>query len=185
MGQPAMDDFTERQIDSTAVFDGALLRVRRDRVALPDGREATREYILHQGAAIILPMLDEERVVLVRQYRYPVASETIEFPAGKIDSGESSRITAERELLEETGYRAGILEFAFSVHPCVGYADEKIDFYFASGLEHVGHPGEDGEFLAPLVMPLAELLRKADTGELTEAKTLIGAYWLERRRARA
>ncbi|MFO0481077.1 MAG: NUDIX domain-containing protein, partial [bacterium] len=97
-----MDDFTERQIDSTAVFDGALLKVRRDRVRLPDGREALREYILHPGAAIILPVLDDGRVILVRQYRYPVGRETLEFPAGKIDAGESSRATAERELLEET-----------------------------------------------------------------------------------
>jgi ADP-ribose pyrophosphatase len=177
-----MEDFSERQIESTAVFDGALLRVRRDRVRLPDGHEAIREYILHPGAAIILPLLDDERVVLVRQYRYPVGRETLEFPAGKIDAGESSRSTAERELLEETGYRAGCLEFAFTVHPCVGYADEQIDFYLATGLHHVGHPGEDGEFLAPLVLPLAELLRQADSGELTEAKTLIGAYWLARRR---
>lgn len=176
------DDFREHQIDSTSVFDGALLRVRRDRVRLPDGREALREYILHQGAAIILPVLDDGRVVLVRQFRYPVGRETIEFPAGKIDAGESSRATAERELLEETGYQATHLDFAFTVHPCVGYADERIDFYLATGLVHVGHPGEDGEFLASLVMTLDELLSQADCGQLTEAKTLIGAYWLARRR---
>ena len=88
-------------------------------------------------------------------------------------------------LLEETGYRAGSLEFAFTVHPCVGYADERIDYYLATRLEHVGHPGEDGEFLATVVSPLDELLRQADAGEQTEAKTLLGAYWLARRRHRA
>ena len=178
-----MDDFTERQIDSTAVFDGALLKVRRDRVRLPDGREALREYILHPGAAIILPVLDDGRVVLVRQYRYPVGRETLEFPAGKIDAGESSHTAAERELLEETGYRAGSLEFAFTVHPCVGYADERIDYYLATRLVHVGHPGEDGEFLSTVVVSLDEMLRQADSGEQTETKTLLGAYWLARRRA--
>ncbi|MCE2981070.1 MAG: NUDIX hydrolase [Betaproteobacteria bacterium] len=172
-------------MDSTAVFDGALLKVRRDRVRLPDGREALREYILHPGAAIILPVLDDGRVILVRQYRYPVGRETLEFPAGKIDAGESSRATAERELLEETGYRAGCLEFAFTVHPCVGYADERIDYYLATRLLHVGHPGEDGEFLSTVVSPLDELLRQADAGEQTEAKTLLGAYWLARRRDRS
>lgn len=175
-----MDDFTERQIDSTAVFDGALLKVRRDRVRLPDGREALREYILHPGAAIILPVLDDGRVVLVRQFRYPVGRETLEFPAGKIDAGESTRTTAERELLEETGYRATSLEFAFTVHPCVGYADERIDYYLATGLVHVGHPGEDGEFLSTVVLSLDEMLRQADAGEQTETKTLLGAYWLAR-----
>jgi ADP-ribose pyrophosphatase len=122
---------------------------------------------------------------MVRQYRYPVAQETLEFPAGKIDAGESSRTTAERELLEETGYTAAHLDFAFTVLPCVGYADERIDFYLATGLTHIGHPGEDGEFLSSLVMPLAELLQLADSGALTEAKTLIGAYWLARRANRS
>lgn len=175
-------DFTEHQIDSTPVFDGALLKVRRDRVRLPDGREGLREYIRHPGAAIVLPILDDGRVVLVRQWRYPVGRETLEFPAGKIDAGESSLATARRELLEETGYRAGELAFAFTVHPCVGYADERIDYFLATGLEHVGHPGEDGEFLSTLLLPLEELLRQADAGEQTETKTLLGTYWLARRR---
>ncbi|MBC7780320.1 MAG: NUDIX hydrolase [Proteobacteria bacterium] len=180
---PPVSEFAESAIESTVVFGGALLEVRRDLVRLPDGREATREYIRHPGAAIILPMLDDERVVMVRQYRYPVAHETLEFPAGKIDAGESTRVTAERELLEETGYRATHLEFAFAVHPCVGYADERIDFYLATGLVHVGHPGEDGEFLAAEIVLLSELLRRVDTGTSTEAKTMIGAYWLARRAA--
>lgn len=175
-------DFTEHQIDSTPVFDGALLKVRRDRVRLPDGREGLREYIRHPGAAIVLPILDDGRVVLVRQWRYPVGRETLEFPAGKIDAGESSLATARRELLEETGYRAGELAFAFTVHPCVGYADERIDYFLATGLEHVGHPGEDGEFVSTLLLPLEELLRQADAGEQTETKTLLGTYWLARRR---
>jgi ADP-ribose pyrophosphatase len=176
--------FAETLVESGAVFDGKLLRVRRDRVRLPDGKEATREYILHPGAAIILPVLDDGRVVLVRQYRYPVAVETLEFPAGKIDAGESSRSTAERELLEETGYRTARIEFAFSILPCVGYADERIDFYLATGLTYVGHPGEEGEFLAAETMRLEDLLALADSGGLAEAKTLIGAYWLARHRGR-
>jgi ADP-ribose pyrophosphatase len=176
-----MDDFTETRIDSTAMFEGALLKVRRDRVRLPDGREALREYIQHPGAAIILPVLDDGRLVLVRQYRYPVGRETLEFPAGKIDAGESSRTTAERELLEETGYRAGSLQFAFTVHPCVGYADERIDYYLATGLVHEGHPGEDGEFVATVLLPLEAVLRQVDSGEQTETKTMLGAYWLARR----
>ncbi len=173
--------FVETREQSETVFQGRLLHVRRDLVRLPDGKTATREYILHPGAAIILPVLDDGRVVLVRQYRYPVGLQTLEFPAGKIDAGESSRSTAERELLEETGYRAAQIEFAFAVHPCVGYADERIDFYLATGLTFVGHPGEEGEFLAAEAMPLDALLAEADAGRLTEAKTLLGAYWLARR----
>ena len=160
---------------------GALLQVHRDRVQLPDGREATREYVRHPGAAIILPVLDDGRLLMVRQYRYPVGAETLEFPAGMIDPGEPSLETARRELLEETGHVAGVLEFAFHVLPCVGYADERIDYFLARGLRHVGHPGEDGEFLAVETVSLDVLLAAADRGELAEAKTLIGAYWLARR----
>ena len=176
-----MDDFVERRLASEQVFDGALLSVHRDRVRLPDGREASREYIRHPGAAIVLPVLDDGRLLMVRQYRYPVGAETLEFPAGKIDAGEPSLQTARRELLEETGYEAERIEFVFHVLPCVGYADERIDFYLARGLRHVGHPGEDGEFLAAEAVSLDTLLAAADRGELTEAKTLIGAYWLARR----
>lgn len=177
----AMDDFVERPLASEQVFYGALLSVHRDRVRLPDGREASREYIRHPGAAIVLPVLDDGRLLMVRQYRYPVGVETLEFPAGKIDAGEPSLRTAHRELLEETGHEAGRMEFAFHVLPCVGYADERIDFYLARGLRHVGHPGEDGEFLAVEAVSLDTLLAAADRGELTEAKTLIGVYWLARR----
>jgi ADP-ribose pyrophosphatase len=176
-----MSAFVERPLDSERVFDGALLQVHRDRVQLPDGREATREYVRHPGAAIILPVLDDGRLLMVRQYRYPVGAETLEFPAGKIDPGEPSLETARRELLEETGHVAGVLEFAFHVLPCVGYADERIDYFLARGLRHVGHPGEDGEFLAVETVSLDALLAAADRGELAEAKTLIGAYWLARR----
>ena len=171
----------ERRLSGEQVFDGALLSVHRDRVQLPDGRQATREYIRHPGAAVVLPILDDRRIVMVRQFRYPVGAETVEFPAGKIDAGEPSQETARRELLEETGYAAAQLEFAFHVLPCVGYADERIDFFLARGLRHVGHPGEDGEFLAVETVTLEALLDAADRGELTEAKTLIGAYWLARR----
>jgi len=175
-----VDDFTERRLATEQVFDGRLLRVFRDVVQLPDGREATREYIRHPGAAVVLPVLDDGRLLMVRQYRYPVASETLEFPAGKLDAGEPSLETAGRELLEETGHVAESLVFAFHVLPCVGYADERIDFFVARGLRHVGHPGEDGEFLAPEIVALEDLLALADQGQLIEAKTLIGAYWLAR-----
>lgn len=175
-----MDDFVERRMSSEQVFDGALLSVHRDRVRLPDGGEATREYIRHPGAAIVLPVLDDGRLLMVRQFRYPVGVETLEFPAGKIDAGEPSLETAHRELLEETGHEATHLAFAFHVLPCVGYADERIDFYLARGLRHVGHPGEEGEFLAVETVALEDLLAAADRGELAEAKTLIGAYWLAR-----
>lgn len=178
------DDFTEYPLGSETVFDGALLRVLRDRVRLPDGSTATREYVLHPGAAIVLPVHADGRVVLVRQYRYPVRRELIEFPAGKLDAGEPALETARRELLEETGYRAGRLEWAFSVLPCIGYSNEHIDYFLAEDLVHEGHSGEDGEFLASFDLPLDELLAAIDRGEIPDTKTQVGAYWLDRRRRR-
>lgn len=167
-------DFTEQELSSEPVFRGALLQVYRDEVRLPDGRITVREYVRHPGAVMMVPLLDDGRVVLVRQYRYPLRRHFIEIPAGKIDPGEAPLETAKRELREECGYAAASWERLATLHPCIGYSDEVIELYLARGLEHVGHAPDDEEFLEVLTVPLPEALAWIRAGKITEVKAVIG-----------
>jgi ADP-ribose pyrophosphatase len=176
-----MRDFSEKTLDSKCVYDGSLLEVREDRVSLPNGQTALREYIRHPGAVIIMPMLDEHTVLLERQYRYPLHRHFLEFPAGKIDPGEAHALTARRELLEETGYEAREWTHLFTAYPCVGYSNERLEFYLAGDLHYVGHRGEDGEFLETIAMSVDDALALLESGEITEAKTIMGLLWIDRR----
>jgi len=164
------------------VFDGALLHVRRDRVRLPDGAEATREYVVHPGAVLMLPILADGRLVLERQFRYPVGRVMLEFPAGKIDPCETPLATAQRELREETGYTAGTWEHLGTVHPEIGYSTEVIEMYVATNLAHVGAQLDDGEFLDVVLMPEDELLAAFDAGLVTDGKTIAALFAWHRRR---
>ena len=166
------------------MFDGALLHVRRDRVRLPDGGEATREYVVHPGAVLMLPILADGRLVLERQFRYPVGRVMLEFPAGKIDPCETPLATAQRELREETGYTAGTWEHLGPVHPEIGYSTEVIEMYIATDLAHVGAQLDDGEFLDIVLMPEDELLAAFDAGLVTDGKTIAALFAWHRRRAR-
>src|SRR5512145_736675 len=130
-------DFSEKPISSNTVYAGRLLTVKEDVVELPDGGNATREYILHPGAVVIIPLIDDSTLLLEHQYRYPVRTHFLELPAGKIEAG---------ELAEETGYVARDWRFLTTLHPCVGYSDERIELFLARGLAFEGHPGEDDEF---------------------------------------
>lgn len=116
-------DLTEHKLDSKAVFEGRLLHVRSDTVRLPDGKTATREYILHPGAVVVIPVLDNGDLILERQHRYPLHRDFIELPAGKIDPGEEPLSCARRELLEESGYTAREWGYVTTVYPCIGYAE--------------------------------------------------------------
>ena len=142
----------ETRLSSEAVFDGRLLHVRRDTVQLPNGRTSTREYVVHPGAVLIAPRLDDGRWVVERQFRYPVGRVFLEFPAGKRDAGESARETGERELLEETGYRAESWTRLGDLHPGVGYTNELIELWRADGLTHVGRKLDEDEHLDIVTM---------------------------------
>jgi len=174
----------ETRVDSETVFEGNLLHVRRDRVRLPNGREATREYVVHPGAVLIVPILPDGRLVLERQYRYPVDRVMLEFPAGKIDPHETPLATAQRELTEETGYAAGVWKRMGVIHPSVGYSSEAIEMYVATGLTHVGAQLDDGEFLDVVSMTEDELLAAFDRGEVTDAKTIAALFAWHRHRER-
>jgi len=166
------------------VFDGALLHVRRDRVRLPNGATATREYVVHPGAVLIVPILDDGRLVLERQFRYPVGRVMLEFPAGKIDPHEAPLATAQRELREEAGYVAGTWQHLGTVHPEIGYSSEVIEMYLATGLSHVGAQLDDGEFLEVVLMTEEELLAAFDDGGVTDGKTVAALFAWQRHRQR-
>jgi len=174
----------ETRIASEQVFDGKLLHVRRDTVRLPDGGTATREYIVHPGAVLMVPAQDGDRYVLERQFRYPSGRVFIEFPAGKIDAGESPLDTAKRELVEEAGYTARQWTYLGVVHPVISYSTEFIELWLAEGLTHVGNRLDAGEFLELVTMTHDELLSAFERGEVTDAKTVAALFWLERRRRR-
>ena len=170
----------ETRLASEAVFDGRLLHVRRDTVRLPNGRTSTREYVVHPGAVLIAPRLDDGRWVVERQFRYPVGRVFLEFPAGKRDPGESARETGERELLEETGYRADSWTKLGDLHPGVGYTNELIELWRADGLTHVGRKLDEDEHLDIVTMRGDDLLAAFDRGEITDAKTIATLFHLVR-----
>jgi ADP-ribose pyrophosphatase len=171
-------DLTEKQLDSSVAYQGDFLKVWRDRVALPDGKEAQREYIRHPGAVAILALTDEGKLVLEHQYRYPAGRAFIEIPAGKIDPDEARDHCARRELLEETGLRASQWTYLGTAYPCIGYSDEQISYYLAQGLSRHDRQLDEGEFLEVLELPLDQVHAMSLTGEICDSKTLTGLYWL-------
>jgi len=175
----------ETRIASEAVFDGRLLHVRRDSVRLPNGRTSTREYVVHPGAVLIAPRLDDGRWIVERQFRYPVGRVFVEFPAGKRDPGETARETGERELLEETGYRATTWSKLGDLHPGIGYTNELIELWRADGLTLVGRKLDEDEHLDVVAMRGDELLAAFDRGEITDAKTVATLFHLARHGALA
>ena len=173
----------ENTLTSESVYQGHFLELRRDRVALPNGREATREYVVHPGAVMIVAILSDGRLVMERQYRYPVRQTMIEFPAGKLDAGEGGLACAQRKLLEETGYRAGRWAKAGIMHPVIGYATEVIEVWFADDLSLGERQLDEGEFLDVFTATQQELEDWMRDGLLTDAKTVVGMMWLLQWRA--
>lgn len=171
---------TEARIDGESAYDGAFLKVKRDTVRLPDGKQTTREYVLHSGAVMVIPLLDDGRVLLERQYRYPICQVMTEFPAGKLDPNEGALACAERELREETGYSAREYTFLTRIHPIISYSTEFIDIFLARGLTQGERKLDDGEFLETFTAEVEQVGEWIRTGEITDVKTIIGHFWLEK-----
>ncbi|SFU86747.1 NUDIX domain-containing protein [Pseudoduganella namucuonensis] len=170
----------ETRVDGGLAYDGHFLQVHRDSVTLPNGNVTGREYIKHPGAVVILPVLDDGSILLERQFRYPLDRVFIELPAGKIDPGEDPLACAKRELLEETGYSASDWRFVCTIHNAIAYSDEHLDIYLARGLTAGEAQLDDGEFIETITAPLAEMLDWVRTGKITDVKTIIGAFWMEK-----
>ncbi|MDF0605344.1 NUDIX hydrolase [Neisseriaceae bacterium TC5R-5] len=168
----------EKELSSELVYQGSFLKVYKDRVALPDEHISTREYIQHPGAVAILALTAGGELILERQYRYPARCVFIEIPAGKIDAGEAPLSTAQRELLEETGYSAASWTYLGSAHPCIAYSDEMISYYVAEDLTFSARQLDEGEFLEVFTQPVEQVLAMALTGEICDSKSIVGLHWL-------
>ena len=172
----------EARISGEDIYSGIFLNMKRDLVSLPDGKEAIREYLIHPGAVAIVAILDDGRIILERQYRYPVGMACIEIPAGKLDPGEDPLLCAQRELKEETGYQASKWSYIRRIHPVIAYSTEFIDIYLAEGISAGNSHLDDEEFLDVFAAPLEELIQWIEEGSVTDVKTIISAYWLDRYR---
>ena len=173
-------DLKETRLDSAVVYEGNFIRVLKDNVRMPDGSISTREHIAHPGAVAVLAILDNGNLVMERQFRYAPQREFIELPAGKIDRGEDILLTAQRELLEETGYVASEWTHLATAWPCIGYADERIEYFIARGLTHQGRQLDHGEFLEVFELSLADAMEWIRLGKINDSKTIVGLFWLEK-----
>lgn len=173
----------ETKRSSQEVFRGRFLHAFQDTVELADGSISVREYVVHPGAVMVVPLLQDEygstRVVLERQFRYPVGKVMVEFPAGKLDIGESTWDCARRELREETGYSALEWARAGQLHPVIAYSTEFIDIWFARGLSAGERSLDVGEHLDVFTATPSELLQWCADGTVTDGKTLAGALWMQ------
>lgn len=169
----------EELIERRDLLQGSFFKAVRDTVRLPDGGTAPREYILHPGAVVVVPMLDDGRIVLERQYRHPVRQVLIELPAGKLDAGEDRLVCAQRELLEETGYSAREWAYAGKMALAVGYSDEFIHIYFARGLTLSKAQLDEGEFVEVITATPQDFLAWCRDGKVVDSKTLVCGLWLQ------
>lgn len=170
----------EETLESRLAFEGQFLRLYQDRVRCADGHLAVREYVRHPGAVMIVALLDDGQVVLERQFRYPLRRSMVELPAGKIDPGEGPLVCAQRELREETGYRAATWLHLGGFHNAIGYSDERIEVYLARDLVREAAAQDAGEVIEVFCAPWQQVFDWIRSGAVTDVKSIIGIAWLEK-----
>ncbi|CAG9176653.1 NUDIX domain-containing protein [Cupriavidus pampae] len=174
------DGLREHPVASATLHRGKFLTLKQDIVRLPDGKQAGREYVLHPGAVMMIPLFDDGTVLMERQFRYPIGEVMLEFPAGKLDPEEGAQRCGERELIEETGYRAARWDYLTRIHPVISYSTEFIDIFLARDLTEGVAELDDGEFLETFITPAGQIIDWVRQGRITDVKTIIGAFWLEK-----
>ena len=170
----------EQTLKSEVIFKGNWLKVQRDHVRLPNGAETFREYILHPGAALILPVLDDGRLLMIEQYRHPLKKIFLEFPAGKIDRGENSLQTAHRELKEEVGVVSKDLKLMTQIHPVIGYSNELIDLYLARDLTFHEAKPDPNEFLNTIEVKFTDAMDMLKSGKISDVKSAMALFWYDK-----
>lgn len=170
----------EKTLNSRLAYDGSFLKVHQDEVVMTDGHKTKREFVKHPGASLIVPVFDDFETMIVEQFRYPLKTTFIEFPAGKIDPGETPLETAKRELLEEVGLTAKVWEPMTIIHPVIGYSDEVIHLYLAKQVQQTERAQQHGENLVLKKVSFQWLFQKLVQNELTDVKTQIALFWAEK-----
>ena len=173
-------DFNEKTLSSETIYNGKILRLEKLTVLLPNGKEAEREVVRHSGAALIIPITEEGKIIMVNQFRKPVEKVCLEMPAGKLDPGEEPLDCAKRELEEETGYTTSNIEYVITIDTTPGFSDEKIHIFIANDLKAGQLKPDVDEFLDIVEMEIDELIKMIYQGNINDAKTIIGAFIAEK-----
>jgi ADP-ribose pyrophosphatase len=166
----------ELRVSSKRIYDGHIVNLRVDEVKLENGKTAKREIVEHRGATAIVPILEDGRVVLVRQYRYAAATELLEIPAGTLEPDEAPENCARRELEEETGFKCREIKKMMEIFLAPGYSTEKIHIYLATGLSEAKMRLEEDERINVEKVPISTALEMVSSGKIQDAKTISGLY---------
>lgn len=164
----------EKKVSSETIYNGKILNLRVDKVELPNGNIASREVVEHAGAVAVVALNEKGRLLMVRQFRYPVGEILLEIPAGKLEKGEEPGLCASRELIEETGYEAGLMKPLVSFFSTPGFSDEILHVYLAGSLKFRGVSPDEDEFIQVEEVTLERAREMIFSGEIRDAKSIVG-----------
>lgn len=167
-------NYEEKTLSIQQIYDGNIIKVEKQTVSLPDGKEATRDIVLHPGASAVIPLNEKGELYMVTQYRKPIEKVSLEIPAGKLDKGEDPAVCARRELKEETGLEAGKMQHLVSIHSTPGFSNEVLHLYLAADLAEGDACADEDEFISSERIPVGKLVDMVLNHEITDAKTVIG-----------
>lgn len=177
-----MKDLFEKTVKSETIYQGKVIHLHLDEVQLPNGKSASREIVRHPGAVAIIAITPEKRMVFVRQFRKPLDKTILEIPAGKLEKGEDPLDCAKRELIEETGYQAEEMNFVNKFYTSPGFADELLYIYEGTNLTAGDARPDEDEFVDLVELTLDEAFERIQTGEITDAKTILAVYYWQNKR---